>query len=174
MAQSVAMLAWPRRRRHRRTGQHACLAIGICGPRARHFRHRYSASSSASSSAAGSTSISAGAWRSSAPASLGSPSHSCCVSRSEPPRHRESGEKINKEAIGPIFAFLFSQRSFVLVLIGFCLAAFTNHSTSVWIPPFMGRVHHLTAPRSAPMRVPSKAALESRGRCLAASQWRGS
>jgi MFS family permease len=41
-------------------------------------------------------------------------------------------------------AFLFSQKPFLLVLIGFCLAGFTNYSTSVWIPAFMERVHHLT------------------------------
>ena len=63
----------------------------------------------------------------------------------EPTRRSDSGEKIGNEAIGPTFAFLFSQKSFVLVLIGFCLAGFTNYSTSVWIPPFMARVHHLTS-----------------------------
>jgi MFS family permease len=63
----------------------------------------------------------------------------------EPPRRSDGGESIGNEAIGPTFAFLFSQKSFVLVLIGFCLAGFTNYSTSVWIPPFMARVHHLTS-----------------------------
>jgi MFS family permease len=63
----------------------------------------------------------------------------------EPARRSDSGEKIGNEAIGPTFAFLFSQKSFLLVLIGFCLAGFTNYATSVWIPPFMARVHHLTS-----------------------------
>lgn len=63
----------------------------------------------------------------------------------EPARRADGAEKIADEAIGPTFAFLFSQRSFVLVLIGFCLAGFTNYATSVWIPPFMARVHHLTS-----------------------------
>jgi MFS family permease len=63
----------------------------------------------------------------------------------EPVRRSDGGERIGNEAIGPTFAFLFSQKSFVLVLIGFCLAGFTNYSTSVWIPPFMARVHHLTS-----------------------------
>jgi len=63
----------------------------------------------------------------------------------EPVRRSESEEKITNEAIGTTFTFLFSQRSFVLVLIGFCLAGFTNYATSVWIPPFMARVHHLTS-----------------------------
>ena len=53
----------------------------------------------------------------------------------EPALQRDRDDKISDEAIGPTFAFLFSQKSFLLVLIGFCLAGFTNYSTSVWIPP---------------------------------------
>jgi predicted MFS family arabinose efflux permease len=63
----------------------------------------------------------------------------------EPARHSDTGGTVSSEAIGPTFAFLFSQKSFPLVLIGFCLAGFTNYSTSAWIPPFMARVHHLTS-----------------------------
>jgi MFS family permease len=63
----------------------------------------------------------------------------------EPVRRADSGEKVSNEAIGPTFAFLFSQKSFLLVLIGFCLAGFTNYSTAVWTPPFMARVHHLSS-----------------------------
>jgi MFS family permease len=63
----------------------------------------------------------------------------------EPARQGDRGDKAMREAIGPTFAFLFSQKSFVLVLIGFCLAGFTNYSTSAWIPSFMARVHHLTS-----------------------------
>jgi MFS family permease len=63
----------------------------------------------------------------------------------EPMRRADSGKKVGNEALGPTFVFLFSQKSFVLVLIGFCLAGFTNYSTAVWIPPFMARVHHLSS-----------------------------
>jgi predicted MFS family arabinose efflux permease len=63
----------------------------------------------------------------------------------EPVRRGDGEQQITDEAIGPTVAFLFSQRSFLLALIGFCLAGFTNYSTSVWIPPFMARVHHLTS-----------------------------
>jgi MFS family permease len=59
------------------------------------------------------------------------------------PARRSEGEKIVSDAVWPTFAFLFSQKSFVRVLIGFCLAGFTNYSTSAWIPSFMARVHHL-------------------------------
>jgi MFS family permease len=67
------------------------------------------------------------------------------VTVAEPARQGGGGDKVSNEAIGPTFAFLFSQKSFLLVLIGFCLAGFTNYSTSVWIPAFMARVHHLTS-----------------------------
>jgi MFS family permease len=63
----------------------------------------------------------------------------------EPVRRDERGTTISHEAIGPTFAFPLSQKSFLLVLSGFCCAGFTNYSTSVWIPPFMARVHHLTS-----------------------------
>jgi MFS family permease len=63
----------------------------------------------------------------------------------EPARHSDAGDKVSNEAIGPTLAFLFSQKSFLWVLIGFCLAGFTNYSTSTWIPAFMARVHHLTS-----------------------------
>jgi len=39
--------------------------------------------------------------------------------------------------------FLFTQPSFVIVLIGFCLTTYTNYATAAWIPPFLARVHHL-------------------------------
>lgn len=63
----------------------------------------------------------------------------------EPVRRHERGATVSNERIGPTFAFLLSQKSFLLVLSGFCLAGFTNYSTSVWIPAFMARVHHLTS-----------------------------
>jgi MFS family permease len=49
------------------------------------------------------------------------------------------------ESFGPTLAFLLSQKTYVIVLIGFCLTSYTNYATSVWIPPFLARVHHLTS-----------------------------
>jgi MFS family permease len=49
------------------------------------------------------------------------------------------------EALGPTFSFLFSQKTFVIVLIGFCLTSYLNYATAAWIPPFLARVHHLTS-----------------------------
>jgi predicted MFS family arabinose efflux permease len=50
-----------------------------------------------------------------------------------------------RERIGPTLAFLASQKSYVLVLLGFCLTSYTNYATSAWIPPFLARVHHLSS-----------------------------
>ena len=90
----------------------------------------------------------------------------------EPARRGDGDTKIGNEAIGPTFAFLLSQKSFLLVLIGFCLAGFTNYSTAVWTPPFMARVHHLTSAEigtyagtfKGPVRDRRRAARRLRGR----------
>ncbi len=49
------------------------------------------------------------------------------------------------EPLGATLAFLLTQKTFVIVLIGFCLTTYTNYATSAWIPPFLARVHHLTS-----------------------------
>ena len=50
-----------------------------------------------------------------------------------------------REPLGATLAFLFSQKSFVIMFIGFCLTTYTNYATSAWIPPFLARVHHLSS-----------------------------
>src|SRR4051794_39961174 len=54
-------------------------------------------------------------------------------------------ETFAPEPLGPTLAFLASQKTFVIVLIGFCLTPYTNYATSAWIPPFLARVHHLSS-----------------------------
>lgn len=49
-----------------------------------------------------------------------------------------------RERIGTTLSFLFSQKSFALVLIGFCLTTYSNYASSVWIPPFLARIHKLS------------------------------
>jgi len=61
------------------------------------------------------------------------------------PRRGAMAETFIPEPIGATLGFLVSQRSFVIVLIGFCLTTYTNYATSVWIPPFLARVHHLSS-----------------------------
>ncbi len=61
------------------------------------------------------------------------------------PKRGVMAEKFTPEPIGPTLGFLASQKSFVIVLIGFCLTTYTNYATAAWIPPFLARVHHLSS-----------------------------
>jgi MFS family permease len=61
------------------------------------------------------------------------------------PKRGAMAERFEPEALGPTLGFLFTQPSFVIVLIGFCLTTYTNYATSAWIPPFLARVHHLSS-----------------------------
>jgi MFS family permease len=61
------------------------------------------------------------------------------------PRRGGMAETFTPEPIGPTLGFLFSQKSFVIVLIGFCLTTFTSYATGAWIPAFLARVHHLSS-----------------------------
>jgi MFS family permease len=60
------------------------------------------------------------------------------------PKRGAMAETFTPEPIGPTLGFLASQKSFVIVLIGFCLTTYTNYATAAWIPPFLARVHHLS------------------------------
>ena len=61
------------------------------------------------------------------------------------PKRGAMAENFTPEPLGPTLGFLASQRSFVIVLIGFCLTTYTNYATAAWIPPFLARVHHLSS-----------------------------
>ncbi len=61
------------------------------------------------------------------------------------PKRGVMAETFKPEPIGPTLGFLASQKSFVIVLIGFCLTTYTNYATAAWIPPFLARVHHLSS-----------------------------
>src|ERR1700704_2557591 len=61
------------------------------------------------------------------------------------PKRGAMAETFAPEPIGPTLGFLASQRTFVIVLIGFCLTTYTNYATAAWIPPFLARVHHLSS-----------------------------
>jgi MFS family permease len=50
-----------------------------------------------------------------------------------------------RDAWRPTLGFLISQKTFLIVLVGFCLTTYTNYATSAWIPPFLARVHHLSS-----------------------------
>jgi MFS family permease len=57
----------------------------------------------------------------------------------------DGGVPQQSEALGPTFSFLFSQKTFVIVLIGFCLTSYLNYATAAWIPSFLARMHHLSS-----------------------------
>jgi predicted MFS family arabinose efflux permease len=61
------------------------------------------------------------------------------------PKRGAMAETFTPEPIGPTLGFLVSQRTFVILLAGFCLTTYTNYATSAWIPPFLARVHHLSS-----------------------------
>ena len=61
------------------------------------------------------------------------------------PKRGANAEIFAPEPLGPTLGFLASQKSFVIVLIGFCLTTYTNYATAAWIPPFLARVHHLSS-----------------------------
>src|SRR4051795_2695664 len=61
------------------------------------------------------------------------------------PKRGAMAETFTPEPIGPTLGFLASQRTFVILLVGFCLTTYTNYATSAWIPPFLARVHHLSS-----------------------------
>ncbi|MCK1479802.1 MFS transporter [Bradyrhizobium sp. 197] len=61
------------------------------------------------------------------------------------PKRGAMQESFVPEPLGPTLRFLASQRSFIIVLIGFCLTTYTNYATAAWIPPFLARVHHLSS-----------------------------
>src|SRR5215475_1875346 len=61
------------------------------------------------------------------------------------PKRGAMAERFEPEALGPTLGFLFTQPSFLIVLIGFCLTTYTNYATAAWVPPFLARVHHLTS-----------------------------
>src|SRR5207244_8485575 len=61
------------------------------------------------------------------------------------PKRGAMAETFTPEPIAPTLGFLASQRTFVILLAGFCLTTYTNYATSAWIPPFLARVHHLSS-----------------------------
>jgi predicted MFS family arabinose efflux permease len=61
------------------------------------------------------------------------------------PKRGAMQESFVPEPLGPTLRFLASQKSFIIVLVGFCLTTYTNYATAAWIPPFLARVHHLSS-----------------------------
>src|SRR5437764_3675645 len=64
------------------------------------------------------------------------------------PKRGAMAETFAPEPIGPTLGFLASQKTFIIVLIGFCLTTYTNYATSAWIPPFLARMLYLSSGES--------------------------
>jgi MFS family permease len=54
------------------------------------------------------------------------------------------GARIEECTFGEAMRFLIRQKTFVLCVAAYCLTSYTNFGMSVWLPAFLGRVHHLT------------------------------
>src|SRR3954469_22919716 len=61
------------------------------------------------------------------------------------PKRGAMAETFTPETLGATLRFLVTQKTFIIVLIGFCLTTYTNYATAAWIPPFLARVHHLSS-----------------------------
>jgi MFS family permease len=64
---------------------------------------------------------------------------------SEPRRGRVDASEAPAKMypLGETLGFLWRQKTFVLCVVGYCLTSYTNFAMAVWVPAFLGRVHHL-------------------------------
>jgi MFS family permease len=87
------------------------------------------------------------------------------------PKRGAMAETFTPEPIGPTLGFLASQRTFVILLVGFCL---TTYPTTRLRPGFRRSWRGCIispAPRSAPMLAPSRGCAASPARCSAVLSW---
>ncbi|MGB9069748.1 MAG: MFS transporter [Candidatus Acidiferrales bacterium] len=65
----------------------------------------------------------------------------------EPVRGRTEATKVNTEQqpVGETLRFIFSQKSYVLLLIGFSFTTYIQFGFGNWTAPFLGRIRHLNS-----------------------------
>ncbi|HKU96234.1 MAG TPA: MFS transporter [Vineibacter sp.] len=65
----------------------------------------------------------------------------------EPPRGQSEATKVDvgRTSFADAVRFLLSQKAFVLTVFGGALLGFDLYAFSVWLPAFLGRVHHLNS-----------------------------
>jgi len=63
----------------------------------------------------------------------------------EPARGNSELKKVDtsQQSLSETISFMSRQKSFVLLLAGFCFTTYTQFGFSVWTAPFLGRIHHL-------------------------------
>ena len=75
------------------------------------------------------------------------------LTSNEPQRGAQESDLVSlaTQSFKQTLAFLWRQKTFVLVACGFCFTAFGNYTIAVWIPSFLVRVHHLTSAQMVAM-----------------------
>jgi len=66
------------------------------------------------------------------------------LTTNEPNRYAPETQPV-VEGLRSTLAFLVSQKSLVIVFIGWCIASCANYSHLIWTPSFLARVHHLSS-----------------------------
>lgn len=63
----------------------------------------------------------------------------------EPVRGNSELRKVDtsQQGLGATMRFMAEQKSYVLLLIGFCFTTYTQFGFGAWTAPFLGRIHHL-------------------------------
>ena len=63
----------------------------------------------------------------------------------EPVRGSSERQKVDtsQQGLGETIRFMRSQKSYMLLLTGFCLTTYTQFGFGAWTAPFLGRLHHL-------------------------------
>lgn len=63
----------------------------------------------------------------------------------EPVRGSSEHERVDtsQQSLGKTIRFMRGQKSYMLLLTGFCLTTFTQFGFGTWTAPFLGRIHHL-------------------------------
>jgi MFS family permease len=63
----------------------------------------------------------------------------------EPARGVSEERKVatNQQRLSETFGFMWHQRCYMLILVGFCFTTFTQFGFGTWTAPFLGRIHHL-------------------------------
>lgn len=63
----------------------------------------------------------------------------------EPARGSSEQKKVStlQQNLGETFRFMWRQRCYMLILVGFCFTTFTQFGFGTWAAPFLGRIHHL-------------------------------
>jgi MFS family permease len=65
----------------------------------------------------------------------------------EPARGSSEQRKVStgQQKLLETFRFMWRQRCYLLILVGFCFTTFTQFGFSTWTAPFLGRIHHVSS-----------------------------